>query len=476
MRVQSSYDAIVIGSGPNGLSAAIVLARAGCSVLVVEGQETIGGGTRSAELTLPGFVHDVCSAVHPLGIASPFFRTLPLEHHGLQWIQPPFPLAHPFDEGPPVVLDRSMELTCRNLEEDARSYQALMAPLVKDWRFLEGELLGPLQFPRHPMALARFGWYALQSASGLAKRVFRTERARALFAGLAAHSILPLEHIPSAAIGLVLAIMGHLSGWPIPKGGSQQIANSLASYLCSLGGEIITSWRVESIDELPRARVLLCDVSPRGLLRIAGHRFPSSYRRALRQYHYGPGAYKVDWALRGPIPWTAPRCGQACTVHLGGSLSEIAAAESAAWNEEHCNRPFVLLAQPSLFDSSRAPEGKHTAWAYCHVPNGSNFDMTSRIENQIERFAPGFKDLIIARSVRPPAVLEKDNANLVGGDISGGAANLRQLFWRPTRRVYSTPVKGLYLCSSSTPPGGGVHGMCGYAAAVRALSSKGVMA
>lgn len=467
---QSFYDAIVIGSGPNGLSAAIVLARAGRSVLVVEAEGTIGGGTRSSELTLSGFVHDVCSAVHPLAIASPFFRTLPLESHGLEWIQPRYALAHPLDDGSAVVLDRSIETTSRALGKDAQAYRRLMAPLVANWSHLEMELLGPLRVPRHPFGLARFGLHALRSASGLARSIFRTERARALFAGLAAHSILPLEQLATAAIGLVLGIVGHVAGWPIPRGGSQRIANSLACYLRSLGGEIVTNWRVESIDELPRARVVLCDVTPRGLLRIAGHRFPDGYRRALQRYRYGAGAYKVDWALRGPIPWRAAECVQAVTVHLGGTLSEIASAESAPSKGRPAERPFVLLAQPSLFDPSRAPAGRHTAWAYCHVPNGSNFDMTERIENQIERFAPGFKDLILARCVRPPAVLEQHNANLVGGDISGGATDLLQMFWRPTRRLYATPAKGLYICSSSSPPGGGVHGMCGYAAALRALA------
>jgi len=467
---KSFYDAIVIGSGPNGLSAAIVLAQAGRSVLVVEAEQTIGGGTRSSELTLSGFVHDVCSAVHPLAIASPFFRTLPLERYGLEWIQPGYPLAHPLDDGSAVVLDRSIETTSRALGEDAQAYRRLMAPLVANWNYLQAELLGPLRFPRHPLALARFGRHALRSASGLARSIFRTERARALLAGLAAHSILPLEQLSTAAIGLVLGIVGHVAGWPIPRGGSQRIANSLACHLRSLGGEIVTNWRVESIDELPHARVVLCDVTPRGLLRIAGHRFSNGYRRALQRYRYGAGAYKVDWALRGPIPWRAAECAQAATVHLGGTLSEIASAESAPWKGKHAERPFVLLAQPSLFDPSRAPAGRHTAWTYCHVPNGSNFDMTERIENQIERFAPGFKDLILARCAWPPAVLEQHNANLVGGDISGGATDLRQMFWRPTRWLYTTPVKGLYICSSSSPPGGGVHGMCGYAAALRSLA------
>ena len=466
-----SYDAIVVGSGPNGLAAAITLARAGWSVLVREAQETIGGGARSAELTLPGFVHDICSAIHPLAVGSPFFSNLPLGDYGLEWVHPPAPLAHPFDDGTAVVLERSLEATAENLGGDGAAYQELMTPLVGHWDKLAFEILGPLRLPRHPLVLARFGLQAVRSARGLAERRFKGERARALFGGLGAHSFLQLEQRPSAAFGLVLAASGHAVGWPIPRGGSQQISEALASYFRSLGGEIVVNSPVESIDELPPARAVLFDVTPRQLARIAGHRLPAGYRQKLEAYRYGPGVFKVDWALDGPIPWRAEECKRAATVHLGGTLQEIAASERAVWRGEHAEGPYVLLAQQSLFDPTRAPEGKHTAWAYCHVPNGSTFDMRERIEAQIERFAPGFRDLILARSVMPPAELEQHNANYVGGDINGGVQDWRQLFTRPTmRRVpYSTPVKGLYICSSSTPPGGGVHGMCGYLAAHAAL-------
>jgi phytoene dehydrogenase-like protein len=473
MSRERRYDAIIIGSGPNGLSAAITLARAGWSVLAFEANATVGGGSRSDELTLPGFVHDVCSAVHPLALASPFFRTLPLDRHGLEWIHPPAPLAHPFDGGSAATLERSVEETARTLGVDADAWRELMAPLVGDWGRLEGDLLGPPRWPRHPSALARFGLRALRSARGLAESLFRGSRARALFAGLSAHSMLPLDKPASAAFGLVLGVAGHAVGWPIPRGGAQKISDALVSYLRSLGGEIVTEARVGSIDELPSARAVLCDVTPRQLLRMAGHRLPNGFRRSLERYRYGPGAYKIDWALDGPVPWRAAECLRACTVHLGDEMEEIAASESAAWRGEIAERPFVLLAQPSLFDPSRAPDGKHTLWAYCHTPNGSAHSMTERIENQIERFAPGFRDRVLARRVTPPAELERRNANLVGGDISGGAQDLRQLFLRPTLRLYSTPVKGLYICSSSTPPGGGVHGMCGHFAARAVLRDAG---
>lgn len=467
-----SYDAVVIGSGPNGLAAAITLLRAGRSVLVVEANETPGGGARSAELTLPGFVHDVCSAVHPLAANSPFFRTLPLEQHSLEWIHPPAPLAHPLDDGTAVILERSIEATSETLGADEDAYRKLMSPLVRDWPRLEPALLAPLKLPRHPLTLARFGWRALRSAKGLAGSLFKDERARALFAGLAAHSMLPLENTATAAFGLVLGITGHAVGWPAPRGGSQKITDALVAYFKSLGGEVVVGRRVESVDEFPQARVVLCDLTPRGLLRVAGHRLPASYRRRLGRYRYGPGAFKLDWALDGPVPWRAKECLRAGTVHLGGTLDEIAASERAAWKGEHAEKPFVLLAQPSLFDPTRAPEGKHTVWAYCHVPNGSDVDMTERIEKQIERFAPGFRDRVLARSVMPPSELERRNANLVGGDINGGAQDIRQLFVRPTLRLYSTPDKRLYICSSSTPPGGGVHGMCGYHAARAALDKS----
>ena len=467
-----SYDAIVIGSGPNGLAAAIELARGGRSVIVYEAEETIGGGARSAELTLPGFVHDVCSAVHPLALASPFFRTLPLAAHGLEWIQPPAPLAHPFDDGTAAVLERSIEQTSETLGGDAEAYRRLMMPLTASWEHLAPALLGPLRWPRHPLALARFGIRALRSARSLAEHFFKGERARALFAGLAAHSMLPLEQVATAAFALVLGVTGHRVGWPVPRGGSQRITDALVSYLRSLGGEIVTGSRVESVDELPPSRAVLCDVTPRQMLRLAGHRLSDSYRRKLARYRYGPAAFKMDWALDGPIPWQAAECARAGTVHLGGAFAEIASSERASAKGEHAEKPYVLVAQPSLFDSTRAPAGKHTAWAYCHVPNSSTFDMTERIENQIERFAPGFRGRVLARKVTTPAGLERHNANLVGGDINGGAQDIRQLFLRPTVRLYSTTAKGLYICSSSTPPGGGVHGMCGHFAARAAMRNS----
>ncbi len=464
-----NYDAIIIGSGPNGLAAAIELARAGRSVLVCEAEETIGGGARSSALTLPGFVHDICSAIHPLAVASPFFRTLPLADHGLEWIHSPAPLAHPFEDGTAAVLERSIDQTSETLGGDAKAYRKLMGPLADSWEHLESALLGPVRWPRHPVALARFGIRALRSARSLSEHLFKGEHARALFAGLAAHSTLPLERIVTAAFGLVLGITGHRVGWPVPRGGAQRITEALAAYLLSLGGEIVTSLRVETIDELPSSRVVLFDLTPRQLLRVAGHRFPEGYRRKLTSYRYGPAAFKMDWALDGPIPWKAAECSRAGTVHLGGTLAEIVASERAPAKAEQSERPFVLVAQPSLFDPTRAPVGKHTAWAYCHVPNGSTFDMTERIENQIERFAPGFRACVLARRATTPAGLERHNANLVGGDINGGAQDIRQLFLRPTGRLYSTPARGIYICSSSTPPGGGVHGMCGYFSARAAL-------
>lgn len=464
------YDAVVIGSGPNGLAAAITVAQAGASVLVVEGQPTIGGGTRSAELTLPGYLHDVCSAVHPMAVSSPFFRSLPLERHGLEWIEPPAPCAHPLDDGTAVLAERPIEATATNLGSDRDRYLQVMASLVSSWPKLEPLVLGPpLRLPRHPFAAARFGLLAMRSASGLARSVFQGERARALFAGMAAHSILPLERMPSAAIGLVLSITVHAVGWPIPRGGSQRIAAALASYLQSLGGEIVTGTFVESLEQLPPSRIVLCDLTPRQILKIARQRFGASFRRSLERFRYGPGVCKVDWALDGPIPWTAPECSKAGTVHIGGTLEEICASERAAWLGEHADRPFVLLAQPTLFDSTRAPVGRHIAWAYCHVPNGSNRDMSEKIEKQIERFAPGFRSRILQRSVLTTPELELRNPNLVGGDITGGASDLRQLFFRPTWRQYRTPAKGIFLCSASTWPGGGVHGLCGHFAALAAL-------
>jgi phytoene dehydrogenase-like protein len=472
----SGYDVVVVGAGPNGLAAAVTVARAGLSVLVREAADTIGGGTRSAELTLPGFMHDVCSAVHPMAAASPFLRALPLAEHGLDLIHPPAPLAHPLDDGKAVLLERSLAGAVESLGEDGDAYRRLVGRTVEDWPLLADAFLGPiLRLPRHPLALGRFSLRGLRPSASVASSAFRGEQARALFAGAAAHSVLPLEQLGTASFGIVFLAVAHTCGWPVARGGSQQIAQALASYLRSLGGEIETGAPVTSIEELPRARAILCDVGPRQLITLAGSRLPARYRRALAGYRYGPGVFKLDYALDGPVPWNAPECARAATVHIGGTLAEIAASERAPWQGRHAERPFVLLAQPSLFDSTRAPAGKHTLWAYCHVPNGSSLDMTARIEGQIERFATGFGEQVLARSVTTSSDFELKNANIVGGDINGGAANLRQLIARPTlRRVpYSTPIPDLYLCSASTPPGGGVHGMCGHLAARAALKRLG---
>ncbi len=472
------YDAAVIGAGPNGLAAAITLAQAGRSVIVYEAAETIGGGTRTKELTLPGFAHDVCSAIHPLGIGSPFFKRLPLEKYGLEWIQPDAPLAHPLPDGSAVLLERSVATTSAGLDApDQRAYVALMEPLADGWDTLASAFLGPLRpslIPlgiRHPLLLTTFGLHAIRSACGMARSVFRGERARAIFGGMSAHSMLPLERSPSAAFGLVLGTLAHAIGWPLARGGSQSLTDALAAYLRSLGGEIVTETPVTALADLPPTRAILCDVTPRQLLSLADDRLPSGYRKRLARYRYGPGVFKLDLALDGPIPWRAADCLRAGTVHVGGTLDEIAAAERAVWQGKAPERPFVLLAQQSLFDPSRAPAGKQTVWAYCHVPNGYTGDMTEAIEAQIERFAPGFRQRILARHAMSAADMERYDANYIGGDINGGVQDLMQLFTRPTIQLnpYVMPAPGLYLCSSSTPPGGGVHGMCGYFAAQAAL-------
>lgn len=467
--MSKEYDAIVVGAGPNGLAAAIELARQGKRVCVYEANETIGGGARSAALTLPGFIHDTCSAVHPLATGSPFFKSLALAEHGLEFVYPPASVAHPFDDGSAILLHRSVEQTSQQLGRDARAYERLLAPLAKNWEILAPELLGPIHFPKHPFAMARFGLNAIRSASRFVRSRFKEEQTRAFFAGAVAHSCLSLDQVGTTAFGLVLLTLGHSGGWPIPRGGAQKIPNAMAAYLQSLGGEIVTGLRVQSINDLAPSACVLLDVTPRQLLCILGERLPAGFKKKLSDYKYGPGVFKLDWALDGPVPWRALECTQAATVHLGGSLAEIEESESAVWQGKCSDRPFVLVAQPSLFDPSRAPEGKHTLWAYCHVPNGSAIDMIDRIENQIERFAPGFRSRILGRSARSPAQMETLNANLVGGDINGGAALITQLFTRPTFRTYSTPLKDVYICSSSTPPGGGVHGMCGYHAARTAL-------
>ena len=467
---QVDYDAVVVGSGPNGLAAAITLQQAGQSVLLLEGKSTIGGGMRSAELTLPGYLHDICSAVHPLAVASPFFRSLPLHEHGLEFIAPPIPAAHPFDDGQAAVLLRSLEETAYRLGDDKNAYLQLMAPLVQDWHNIVADILGPLRITKHPIELAKFGIRALTSATYLVNN-FRSAKARGLFGGMAAHSMQPLSKPTTSAVALVLSTVGHLDGWPIPRGGSQSIANALASYFISLGGKIETNLYVQSLKQLPSSKAILFDVTPRLLLQIAGLDLSSWYRWQLRRFRYGMGVFKVDWALDGPIPFTAFECCEAGTIHLGNTFEEIARAEAEVSRDQHPDQPFVLLAQPSRFDSSRAPLGKEVAWAYCHVPRGSQVDMTEAIEQQVERFAPGFRGRILARHTMDTVAMERYNPNYIGGDINGGVIDLCQLFTRPSLSLspYRTSAKGIYLCSSSTPPGGGVHGMCGYHAAQQAL-------
>ncbi len=466
MPTSASYDAAVIGSGPNGLAAAITLAQHGLKVIVLEGAAYIGGSARSAELTLPGYIHDVGPAAYPIAVASPFFSALPLKDLGLKWITPPVSMAHPFDDGPPALLKGSPEESAATLGKDAAAYTGLIQPILNRWDNLMDDVLGTRRLPRHPLAWALFGMEVVQSAQVISRR-FRGPRARGFFAGLASHSVLPLNSPASAGIGLVLAAMGHRQGWPIPQGGADAISDCLSKYLVSMGCTVKTGVKVSSAADLPAAKAFFFDTSPAQIIKVFGDRLTAGYRRSLRRYAYGPGAFKIDWALSGPIPWKSSACASAGTVHLGGSYDEIAEAESAAWHGRVPSRPFVLLAQPSLFDPSRAPSGKHTAWAYCHVPNGGSRDMTGGIEAQVERFAPGFTDLILARHVSSLAALEAENPNLVGGDITGGAQTLKQIFCRPSCRInpYSTPLKGVFICSASTPPGAGVHGMCGFHAA-----------
>ncbi len=468
----TSPDAVVVGSGPNGLAAAVVLAGAGVRVLVRERSGTPGGGLRTLPLTLPGFLHDHCSAIHPLAAGSPLFRRLDLAAHGLRWIVPPAAAAHPFDDGTAALLVRSPAETAEGLGVDGRAWRALLEPLAREFGALMDETLGAmLHLPRRPLLLARFGLSALLPARALAEARFRGPRARALFAGLAAHAVLPLDASPSAAFGLVLGAAAHAVGWPFPAGGAAGIAEALLAVLRARGGVLETGVEVGALGELPPARAVLLDLAPPGVLRVAGKALPARYRAALRRFRFGPGAFKIDYALSAPIPWRAPECARAGTVHLGGTLEEIAAAEAAVARGELPGSPFVLVAQHTLFDPSRAPPGGHTAWAYCHVPNGFAGDATAVLEAQLERFAPGFRDVVLARAVRGPADLERDDPNLVGGDVGGGENSLRQTVFRPVARwsPWSTPVRGLYVCSASTPPGGGVHGMCGYHAARAAL-------
>ena len=465
------YDAVVVGAGPNGFAAAITMARAGKKVLLREARDTLGGGCRTAELTLPGFHHDVCSAVHPLAVASPFFRSLDLERFGLHWIYPPACLAHPLDDEPAVILRRSLETTAQGLSIDALSYQRFVGGFLPYWESLVGDLLKPLGLPKSPYRLLRFGLAGLRPAASVGRSTFKGKRAQALFAGCAGHAIFPLEFWSSAAFGVVMLTLGHAVGWPIAKGGSQAIVNALASCFQSLGGEIEVGAPVVAMNDLPRARAYLLDVTPRQLAEIAKDILPASYLKRLRRHKHGPGVFKMDWALTRPIPWRDPACLEAGTLHLGGTLHEICSAERQVWEGVAPEKPFVLISQPSLFDQTRAPEGFHTAWGYCHTPHGCNTDMSERIESQIERFAPGFRDCVLARHAMSPADMEAYNPNYVGGDIAGGVQTFRQLFVRPMGRwtAYATPTPGLYMCSSSMPPGGGVHGMCGHLAALRAL-------
>lgn len=468
---RSEYDAVVVGSGPNGLSAALVLADQGLSTLVIEARPTPGGGTRTEQLTLPGFHHDVCSTVHPLGVASPFFRTLDLEAHGVEWCDPPLALAHVLRDGQAVTLARSLRQTSAGLKEDESAYYNLMAPLVEGAGALWREILGPLRVPRSPWLLARFGLVALGSLRGMAERHFTGAGTRALLAGMGAHAMQPLDAPGTASFGLVLGLAAHVAGWPVAKGGSQTICSALVDLLKARGGELALGRPVRAWEDLPPAKAYLFDITPRQLLHIAGHALPDGYRRRLRGFRYGPGIFKMDWALSRPVPWVDPACAQAATVHLSGDLDDVAAAEAAVSRGQLSQRPFVIFVQPSLFDHTRAPHGQHTAWAYCHVPLGSTVDVSELIEQQVERFAPGFSKLVLARSRTNSLELEQYNENYVGGDINGGSALLTQLFTRPVARLdpYSTPNPRVFFCSSSTPPGGGVHGMCGYWAAASAL-------
>lgn len=465
------YDAVIIGSGPNGLAAAITLAREGWKTLVIEAADTIGGGMRTKELTLPGFHHDVCSAVHPTGVASPFFRSLKLEEHGLSWVHPEIPLAHPLDEGRAATLYSSLDSTADGLGADGMRYRLLFDALVANAQVLYPSIFTPIAVPRHPLLMTRFGAPAAMPAEWLARLLFKTSEGRALFAGNAAHCVLPLDQPFTSAIGVLLQLSAHAVGWPVAKGGSQSIATALASVLREMDGEMICGWPVETMRELPPARAYLFDTSPSVLSRIASDALPDGFRKRLDAYRHGPGIFKVDYALSAPVPWTHEACRKAGTVHVGGTLDEIAASERDAYEGRHSERPFVLVGQQSLSDPTRAPAGKHTLWAYCHVPAGSTADMEPRISAQIERFAPGFRDVILARHTMNCAQVEAYNMNYIGGDIVGGMADLTQILTRPVVRLnpYTTPNPKIFLCSASTPPAGGVHGMCGFNAATTVL-------
>ena len=464
------YDAVVVGSGPNGLASAILMQQQGLSVLLIEGKDTIGGGMRSAELTLPGFTHDICSAVHPLAMASPFFKKLPLQNFGLKYLQPELAAAHPLDSGNAAVLYQSVKQTAAQFGLDEEEYFDSLQGIVNDWPKLIDDVLAPLRIPDNPVALAKFGLKGITSATHFIKR-FKYDEARAFFGGMAAHSMQPLSNAATSAIGLVLLATGHTSGWPVPKGGSQSIANALTNYFISIGGQVQTGNYISNLSQLPSAHAVMFDITPKQLLQIAGHKFSPIYKWQLERYRYGSGVFKMDWALDGSIPFTNDNCRKAETVHIGNTFEEIADAEGRTFKGQIVDKPFVLLAQPSIADSTRAPEGKQSVWGYCHAPAGSTVDMTVQIENQIERFAPGFKERILARHTFNSVQIEEYNHNYIGGDINGGVIDIGQLFTRPALRLspYRTSAKGLYICSSSTPPGGGVHGMCGYHAAKRAL-------
>ncbi len=469
--MKTKYDAIVVGSGPNGFAAAITMQRAGLSVLLVEGSDILGGGVRSAALTLPGFIHDVCSAVHPLGQDSPVFKQLNLEQFGLEYLTPEYAVAHPFDDGSAVAIQCSIEETAAQLDNDAANYKKVFSPLVKEWPSLRSAFLGPLHASAPTKTKANFAYYALSSANYFAKHHFNTNALQSVFAGMAAHSILPLNKLTTSSIGIVLNVVAHINGWPLPKGGAQQITNALASYFIKAGGKIQTGCVVNSLQQLPPSCAILLDLTPAQLISIAGDKFSALYKWQLGTYKYGAGIFKIDWALSQAVPFTNDKCRAAATIHIGGTIQEIYDSEATIAKNKHADKPFVLFVQPGVIDTTRAPSGKHTAWAYCHVPNGSRIDMTAAIEKQVERFAPGFRDCVLARHVMNTHDLEAYNPNYIGGDINGGAAIASQLFTRPVLRLspYRTSAKGIYVCSSSTPPGGGVHGICGYYAARRAL-------
>ncbi len=471
MAKKSTYDAIVIGSGPNGLAAAIRLQQQGIQTLVLERNHTVGGATRTEERTLPGFRHDTGSAIHPLAFASPYLKTLPLGEHGLSWVFPDIPFGHALAGGEAVVCHREVRDTAAGLGRDEKTYNRMMRKLVIQWEKIENDLLGPLTWPSHPLTLADFGWKALMPADRFSRWMFRGQPARTLFMGAAAHAIMPLNWLGTASFGLVLMALAHRTGWPFPKGGAGELTRAMAAYFIAAGGEVVCNETVTDLEALPDARIILLDMTPDQILRLKHNGLSAGYSRALDAYSYGAGVCKVDWALSEPVPFLNQGLRKAGTVHFGETPAEIARAESDVFSGKISERPYVLFAQHSVFDPSRAPEGRHTAWAYCHVPLGSDADASAAIESQIERAAPGFRECIIGRSVMRTTHLEQWNPNLVQGDINGGRQDLTQLFTRPTKKLrpYRTSRGNLYICSSSTPPGGGVHGMCGFHAAEVAL-------